>query len=205
MPGPSLREQAYHSIYERIISNELAKGTVTSEVQLSQQLDMSRTPIRAALQQLETEGFVRIVPKHGVLILDSSAQRVGDLLELIGAMLLFAATSVQLRDAAALTNLSGELLAELVSMESGDASALCRFEYQCLHRIIALSHNEEMLSRLEQSASRLFWSSNRKRWSAPYLQDMLSCARALLHSLADPAGIRDAVFRYVHMLKLTWH
>lgn len=204
MSGPSLRELAYHSIYERIISNVLAKGTVTSEVQLCQQLDMSRTPIRAALQQLETEGFVRIVPKHGVLILDSSAQRVGDLLELIGAMLLFAAMSVQLRDSSALSHLSSELLTDLAALESGDAAALSRFEHQCLCRIIAFSRNEEMLHRFEQCSSRLFWPSNRKRWSAPYLQDMFGCMRELLRSLADPTGISGAVFRYVHMLKLTW-
>ncbi|AZN39637.1 GntR family transcriptional regulator [Paenibacillus albus] len=204
MPGPSLREQAYQIIYERIISNQLAKGTVTSEVQLSQQLDMSRTPIRAALQQLETEGFVRIVPKHGVLILDSSAQRVGDLLELIAAMLLFTVTSVQLRDEAALSELSGDLLAELATLEGGDSTVLCRFEYHFLTRTIALSHNEEMLRTLERSASRLFWSNNRKRWMAPYQLEMYSCIQSLLHSLTAPAAVNEAISRYLRMLKLTW-
>ncbi|SEO47510.1 GntR family transcriptional regulator [Paenibacillus sp. OV219] len=204
MPGPSLREQAYQTIYERIISNQLAKGTVTSEVQLSQQLDMSRTPIRAALQQLETEGFVRIVPKHGVLILDSSAQRVSDLLELIAAMLLFAVTSVQLRDAAALSKLSGDLLAELASLEGGDSTALCRFEYHFLTRTIALSHNEEMLRTLERSSSRLFWSNNRKRWMAPYQHEMHGCMQELLLSLNTSAGVNEAINRYLHLLKLTW-
>ncbi|MDG0809910.1 GntR family transcriptional regulator [Cohnella rhizosphaerae] len=90
MGKPTLRQQAYARILEMIETGECPMGSVTSEVQLGRRLDMSRTPVRAALQQLELEGYVRIASKHGVLILDSSSQRVGDLLELIAAMALFA-------------------------------------------------------------------------------------------------------------------
>ncbi len=50
------------------------------ERQLSEQLQISRTPIREALARLEQEGLVRIVPRKGVFILRKS---VDEILEMI--------------------------------------------------------------------------------------------------------------------------
>ena len=50
------------------------------ERQLSEQLQISRTPIREALARLEQEGLVRIAPRKGVFILRKS---VGEILEMI--------------------------------------------------------------------------------------------------------------------------
>ncbi|SDY02352.1 GntR family transcriptional regulator [Paenibacillus sp. CF384] len=234
MPRQSLRDEAYHIIYEQIIGGALAKGAVTSEVQLSRQLDMSRTPVRAALQQLENEGFLRIIPKHGVLVLDSSAQRVGDLLELLTALLLYAVTSVRLRDEAALGDLSRQLVHELESLlaasdelsleisggyspaleiacdhrpalEPAGELALCQFEYDFVSRVIALSHNQEMQQTLANSASRLFWAGNKKRWIAPYRLEMGDTLHSLLSRLtADTDSFIEAMNKYLHMLKKTW-
>ncbi|RAP74913.1 GntR family transcriptional regulator [Paenibacillus montanisoli] len=207
MSRHSLRDEAYHRIYEQIVTGVLAKGSVTSEVQLSSQLDMSRTPVRAALQQLENEGFLRIIPKHGVLVLDSSAQRVGDLLELVAALLLFAVTSVRMRDKAALGELSRQLLEELnAQLDAGvDEIALCRLELDFLSRILALSHNEEMRQTLARSASRLFWSGNRRRWASPYSNEMADTLCTLLLRLdAGTDSFSEALNRYLRMLKQTW-
>ncbi|SFT28224.1 GntR family transcriptional regulator [Paenibacillus sp. BC26] len=214
IPCRSLRDEAYHIIYEQIIGGELPKGTVTSEVQLSRQLDMSRTPVRAALQQLENEGFLRIIPKHGVLVLDSSAQRIGDLLELLTALLLFAVTSVRLRDEEALGELSRRLVSELESLlaagdepapEVGGELALCQFEYNFVSRVIALSHNQEMQQTLANSASRLLWTGNKKRWVAPYRLEMGDTLNTLLSRLtSDTDSFIEALNRYLHMLKKTW-
>ncbi|MBP3966492.1 GntR family transcriptional regulator [Paenibacillus lignilyticus] len=214
IPRRSLRDEAYHIIYEQIIGGALPKGTVTSEVQLSRQLDMSRTPVRAALQQLENEGFLRIIPKHGVLVLDSSAQRVGDLLELLTALLLYAVTSVRLRDEEALGELSRRLVNELESLlaegdepapEAGGELALCQFEYNFVSRVIALSHNQEMQQTLANSASRLLWTGNKKRWVAPYRLEMGDTLHTLLSRLTSGTdSFIEALNRYLHMLKKTW-
>ncbi|WP_308637958.1 GntR family transcriptional regulator [Paenibacillus silvisoli] len=207
MPRESLRDEAYQRIYEQIVTGALAKGSVTSEVHLSHELDMSRTPVRAALQQLEAEGFLRIIPKHGVLVLDSSAQRIGDLLELVAALLLYAATSARMRDAAALEELSRRLLAELDELldAGADEHALGRFEYDFLSRVLALGHNQEMQRTLARSASRLFWEGNRRRWVAPYRLEMADALRTLLVQLsADTDRFAEALNLYVRMLKKTW-
>ncbi|MBM7568349.1 GntR family transcriptional regulator [Paenibacillus sacheonensis] len=211
MPHQTLRDQAYHIIYQQIVAGTLARGTVTSEVQLSAQLDMSRTPVRAALQQLETEGFVKIIPKHGVLVLDTSAQRAGDLLELIAAMLLFAIITVRQLDPEGLRERSSTLLEELratlqSNTSAGSGTALCEFELYALDSIITLSRNQEMQDTLNRSASRLFWQSAGRRWAAPYRIETEAALQSFLLSLpASGEACQAALLHYLHLLKITWN
>jgi DNA-binding GntR family transcriptional regulator len=64
----SLVQQAYILIEEMIIKLALAPGEVVSENSLTQRLSIGRTPVREALQQLEREGLVLILPKRGILV-----------------------------------------------------------------------------------------------------------------------------------------
>ena len=54
----SLADKAYNTIRDAIISNELPPGETLTEERLSEQLSISRTPIRTALQRLVVEGLV---------------------------------------------------------------------------------------------------------------------------------------------------
>jgi len=56
--GKSLGELAYETLLDRMLSKELAPGTVLQERALGDDLQISRTPIREALTRLESEGFV---------------------------------------------------------------------------------------------------------------------------------------------------
>lgn len=51
-------EQAYNLIKEKILTLDLKPGEPLKEVELSKMLDLSRTPIREAMQRLITEGFI---------------------------------------------------------------------------------------------------------------------------------------------------
>ena len=50
--------QAYLRIRELIISGRLAPGARIIESDLAERLDISRTPVRSALQRLQQEGWV---------------------------------------------------------------------------------------------------------------------------------------------------
>jgi DNA-binding GntR family transcriptional regulator len=64
----SLADQAYDEIKKRIFDFELMPGDRLSESELAQQIDISRTPLRQALQRLQHGGFVEAIPKVGWLI-----------------------------------------------------------------------------------------------------------------------------------------
>ncbi len=53
---------------EAILSGEIATGVRLNEVRLSQAMEVSRTPVRAALQALAGEGLLDYVPNRGYLV-----------------------------------------------------------------------------------------------------------------------------------------
>lgn len=64
----NLKNKAYQIIKDRIISCDYKPNTFLNEADLIEEIDASRTPIREALNKLEQEGFVQIIPKKGVMV-----------------------------------------------------------------------------------------------------------------------------------------
>ncbi len=69
-------------VREGIVSGSYQAGFALSEVALAAELVVSRTPVREALKQLETEGLVRIVPRVGTFVAAPSRRDVVELHEL---------------------------------------------------------------------------------------------------------------------------
>jgi DNA-binding GntR family transcriptional regulator len=65
---PDLSDQARARLEEMIVSLELAPGSIWSEAELSARIAIGRTPVREALQRLEVDHLVRILPRHGAQI-----------------------------------------------------------------------------------------------------------------------------------------
>ncbi|MBI5255048.1 MAG: GntR family transcriptional regulator [Burkholderiales bacterium] len=65
-PEPAtLADQAYARIKQMIFDFALMPGDRCSESELALRLEVSRTPLRQALQRLEREGFLQVMPKVG--------------------------------------------------------------------------------------------------------------------------------------------
>jgi len=64
----SLRKQVYRHIREKLASGHLHAGSVISEMSLAKELGISRTPVREAIRQLQSEGLVKQVPRYGTVI-----------------------------------------------------------------------------------------------------------------------------------------
>lgn len=77
-----LRDVAYERLRDAITYGELAPGTPLSEVQLAREMEISRTPIREALQQLEREGLVQIIPGRAVSVAAPSMTEVMDVVHM---------------------------------------------------------------------------------------------------------------------------
>lgn len=79
---PSLTRQTYNIIQRAILELEFKPGERLSIERLSKQLDVSRTPVKEALLQLEQDGLVHIVPQSGTFVSDITAKDVDEILEL---------------------------------------------------------------------------------------------------------------------------
>src|SRR5262245_55719266 len=66
LPQPAtLADQAYAQVKAMIFDFALLPGDRFSESELAQRVQVSRTPLRQALQRLEREGFLQVFPKLG--------------------------------------------------------------------------------------------------------------------------------------------
>ena len=60
-----LADRVYEAVKGMVFNFELLPGTRFSEADLTQRLNVSRTPLRQALQKLESQGFLQVLPKMG--------------------------------------------------------------------------------------------------------------------------------------------
>lgn len=81
-----LREQAVTRLRERIVRGDLLAGQRLKERVLIEQLGVSRTVVREALRQLETERLIRIEPQVGPFVVDISADEARQLYEVRAAL-----------------------------------------------------------------------------------------------------------------------
>ncbi len=64
----SSAELAYREVKERILTGALPGGELISEGEIAGALGMSRTPVREAFLRLEAEGWMKLYPKRGALV-----------------------------------------------------------------------------------------------------------------------------------------
>jgi DNA-binding GntR family transcriptional regulator len=64
----SASEQAYLTVKELIVTGELPGGELVSEGDIAGRMDISRTPVREAFLRLQVEGWMRLYPKRGALV-----------------------------------------------------------------------------------------------------------------------------------------
>lgn len=100
------KESVYEAIQKRIFQGELPFGSRISELGLSKELGVSRTPVREAFARLVHEGIAEYIPNAGVYLKKPTRQDIWELYDL--------RTALETHAVAALTeNLSPNLMATL--------------------------------------------------------------------------------------------
>jgi DNA-binding GntR family transcriptional regulator len=87
----SLGIQTARWLRGQIVEGLIPPGERVNEVALAQQLSLSRGPIREALQRLEGEGLIEIVPNRGAFVRSFGKQQLADLYDVRVALEMMAA------------------------------------------------------------------------------------------------------------------
>lgn len=77
-----LREAVCNAIRDAINNGVLKPGDRLMEIQLAEELGISRTPVREAIRKLEMEGFVVMIPRRGTYVTDISLKDVTEIYEI---------------------------------------------------------------------------------------------------------------------------
>lgn len=75
----SLRERVFKSIREGILKGDYKKGDILRETVIARELNVSRTPVREAIRQLELEGLVYSIPNKETVVSGISEEDVQDI------------------------------------------------------------------------------------------------------------------------------
>lgn len=78
----NLTAQVYQQIRKGILSGNWKPGQAITELALSKQLSVSRTPVREALHQLELEGLIELRPNRGAVVVGICPSDIEDIYEI---------------------------------------------------------------------------------------------------------------------------
>ncbi len=150
-----LREMVYEELKIQILTGAIVPGTRMMEVDLAEEMGVSRTPIREAIRKLEKEGLVTIEPRRGAYASRISTQDMVEILEvrqdLEGLAAFFAATRMkddemdELRKIAARYN---------EAVAAGSMQDMIRYDTQ-FHRLIVDSCNNKILVNMVEQLQEL--------------------------------------------------
>ena len=75
----SLRGKVFYQLENDILNGKYKPGENLIETKLSDELGVSRTPIREAIRQLELEGLVQTIPNKGAIVTGISSKDIEDI------------------------------------------------------------------------------------------------------------------------------
>jgi DNA-binding GntR family transcriptional regulator len=145
-----LSEKAYQLIKQKVITLELQPSAVIDEQVLMQELDLGRTPIREALQRLDSEGLVNIVPRRGTFVSDISITDLQAIFELRTVLEGFCARLAAQRITDEQIEKMESVLRDLEEVHSGDRRALMSLDQRFHSLLYAASDNELLAATLDR-------------------------------------------------------
>ncbi|MCK4795294.1 MAG: GntR family transcriptional regulator [Desulfobacteraceae bacterium] len=157
-----LRTQIYDYLRKELKEENLKPGMFFSLNQIVEKSGISRTPLRDALLQLQTEGFVTFLPQRGIRINKLTQQDIVDIYEMLGALDSRILLSV-------LNIIGSEEIKQMKQINQEMYANISKNRYYHLntsfhHVYLDLSSNELILNQLRILRQRLF-EFGKKDWS----------------------------------------
>lgn len=145
-----LREMVFDVLMEAIISGQLPPGERLMEVQLAEEMGVSRTPVREAIRRLELEGFVVMIPRKGAYVAGLSIKDIVNIFEIRTALEQLAVTLAAERMTPEDLETLERLLVELAeTVKEADVEAWTELDKKFHHLIYEYSRNERLIQMMD--------------------------------------------------------
>lgn len=151
----TLREKILETIRDAILKGSLKPGERVSEPDLADRFGISRTPIREAFRQLESEGYLQVVPRKGAVVASLSERDIEEfyaikiLLEGFAARM--AAENISEKDIERLESIN-ERLRQIA--KEGDVKNFFRVHNEFHEIFIRAAGNEKLYEMINQLVMR---------------------------------------------------
>jgi DNA-binding GntR family transcriptional regulator len=182
-----MKERAYAEIKQRILDCVYPPGSFLAERSLASALGMSKTPVKAALERLEHEGFIIVSPQQGIVVRELSIHEITDQYEIRMALESFTLRLLAGNlTADQVERVRANLDAQFRGRNRGDVPSAVRLDAEFHFQFAEFLGNQEILrvvSRLKERMHRIITS---------VFQKDVNRARA---SYDEHKQIADAVIR----------
>ncbi len=149
----TLRERIVEFVKDSITSGRLKPGEKVAEQEIAKSLGISRTPIREAFRQLESEGFITVIPRKGAFVTPITAKDVREFYEIKSLLEGYAAKEACRKftdkDIKKLKTLN-EQMARCVEKKSGDVRGFLKLDNQFHEVFMSACHNEKLCKMAHQ-------------------------------------------------------
>lgn len=160
-----LRTQVYEYLREAMRTGNIRPGMFISINQVVKELGMSRTPLRDALLQLQTEGFVTFLPQRGIRINELSDSELVDIYEMLGALdsraLLSVCDRIGTKEVSRMKKINERMLRAIYKKEFNRYFELNR-DFHDVY--LDLSENKPLLNQVNILRQRLFEFGAKGEW-----------------------------------------
>lgn len=149
-------ERAYQALRAMAVRFQFKPGERLNEVEIARRLDMSRAPLREAMNRLVTEGLLTVVPNQGFSCRKLSASEIASLYEVRADLEAAGVRAAALRAARAeLKELDGFWRQVAAAQGRMPIETLVERDEEFHLRLAALSGNRERVRMLENINARI--------------------------------------------------
>ena len=189
----SLREQVYEYLRDGMNQGDLQPGSFLDLNAIAARLGISRTPLREALLQLESQGFVTVLPRRGFLLNPLTLDDIRHYYEILGAL---EAATLKRHGAALIPGdlvRMRELNAAMAEAVAGDDFARYYELNLAFHEVyLALSDNRALLATVRSLKQRLYDWPRRSGFVKAWEEHSVAAEHARFLELLERGAIFDA-------------
>ena len=180
----SLVTRVREQLEDDIVEGRRLPGSQLHVEEIANLFDMSRTPVREALQQLEASGLVEVLPKRGTYVATLGVSTMMEMFEVMAELEAMCASLAAKRCTAAMQ----AEFAQAVAMceheaKQGDANSYYRANEVFHHLIYQASGNQYLQQQTLQLKNRL----------KPYRRMQLQISQRIDQSLAEHRDLYEAI------------
>lgn len=187
-----LTQLVVEALRSRILGGQVPPGERLVEGRLSEELGVSRMPVREALRQLAAEGLVKIEPRRGASVTSFSREQMRELVEVRATLEgLNAKLAAKRHDPAQIAELERVLEEGTRLAESEDAAltmALNQRFHDALSNIAANSVLQDIMRSLRDRTALVFAPINRTRGKQNW-EEHAAILRAVIKGDAELAAL----------------
>lgn len=164
--GDNKQQQVYRRIRNAIVTNEFPPGTVMVERKLCSIYDVSRSPIRNALQQLTFEGLLTYIPGKGTVVPGFNLEDILEVYDLTEVLQVYATLQcIRQIDRVGIETLHMIINTMKAALDEGDLYATSQWDQRFHEFIVDRANNHRLKNMFAQL------SNQKVRFLMPTLND----------------------------------